>query len=110
MDAAGPAPVIDQGQWPEQLKKARAGQLMIWQLGYSAANPDVQDGLGILMARPRAAELSRASAMPRFDEMFRRMKVLPDGPEWLALLQEAMQDQPGVDADEIQACTASSPT
>ena len=27
---------------------ARAGQLMIWQLGYSAANPDVQDALGIL--------------------------------------------------------------
>ena len=27
-------------KWPENLKNARAGKLMMWNLGYSAASPD----------------------------------------------------------------------
>ncbi len=35
-------------KWPENLKNARAGKLMVWNLGYSAAAPDGQS-----VARPR---------------------------------------------------------
>ena len=48
MDAIGIRLEMRTAKWPEQLKAARAGQLMIWQLGYSSSSPDVQDGLQTL--------------------------------------------------------------
>jgi ABC-type transport system substrate-binding protein len=89
MDAVGLRLVIDKAQWPELLKKARAGQLMIWQLGYSAANPDVQDGLGILYGPASGGQNLPRFRHARFDEIYRRMDGLPDGPERLALLRES---------------------
>jgi ABC-type transport system substrate-binding protein len=88
MDALGLRLVIDKAQWPEQLKKARAGQLMMWQLGYSAANPDVQDGLGILYGPAAGGQNLPRFRNPRFDEIYRQMDGLPDGPQRLALLRE----------------------
>ncbi|WP_341891269.1 ABC transporter substrate-binding protein [Variovorax sp. YR752] len=88
MDALGLRLVIDKAQWPEQLKKARAGQLMMWQLGYSAANPDVQDGLGILYGPASGGQNLPRFRNARFDEIYRQMDGLPDGPERLALLRE----------------------
>lgn len=89
MDAIGIRLELEKGQWPEQLKKARAGQLMIWQLGYSAANPDVQDGLGILYGPASGGQNLPRFRHQRFDEIYRELDRLPDGPERLALLREA---------------------
>ncbi len=89
MDAVGIRLELEKGQWPELLRKARSGQLMIWQLGYSSANPDVQDGLGILYGPASGGQnLSRFRYEP-FDDISRKMDALPDGPERLALLREA---------------------
>ncbi|HZE90973.1 MAG TPA: ABC transporter substrate-binding protein, partial [Rhizobacter sp.] len=89
MDAINLRVQIRTGQWPEQLKAARAGQLMLWQLGSSASTPDVQDGLESLYG-PAAGggNLSRFK-QPRFDEIYQQMQSLPDGPQRLALLREA---------------------
>ncbi len=89
MDAIGIRLELEKGQWPEQLKKARAGQLMIWQLGYSAANPDVQDGLGILYGPASGGQNLPRFRHERFDQIYRQMDGLPDGPERLALLRES---------------------
>lgn len=89
MDAVGLRLEFEKGQWPEQLKKARAGQLMIWQLGYSAANPDVQDGLGILYGPASGGQNLPRFRSERFDQIYRQMDGLPDGPERLALLRES---------------------
>ncbi len=89
MDAVGLRLVIDKAQWPEQLKRAKAGQLMIWQLGYSAANPDVQDGLGILYGPAAGGQNLPRFRDARFDAIYRQMDSLPDGPERLALLRES---------------------
>jgi ABC-type transport system substrate-binding protein len=68
-------------KWPEQLKSARAGKLQVWALGGSSAQPDGQGALarydstqwgGQNMARFKHAEL---------DVLYRRMSVIPDGPE-----------------------------
>jgi ABC-type transport system substrate-binding protein len=91
MDAIGVRLVLEKGQWPEQLRKAKAGQLMIWQLGYSAANPDVQDGLGILYGPASGGQNLPRFKSERFDDLYRRMQALPDGPERLALLREAQK-------------------
>jgi ABC-type transport system substrate-binding protein len=82
---------IRPAQWPEQLKAARAGQLMVWQLGYSAASPDVQDGLQILYGPAAGGQNLARFKSPRFDAIFRQMQALPDGPERIALLREAQQ-------------------
>jgi ABC-type transport system substrate-binding protein len=80
---------IKPGQWPEQLKAARAGQLMLWQLGSSASTPDAQDSLEALYGPSAGGGNLARFKNPRFDEIYRQMQSLPDGPERLALLREA---------------------
>jgi ABC-type transport system substrate-binding protein len=89
MDALGLRLKIISGQWPEQLKMARAGQIMIWQLAYSASDPDVQSALQILYGPGAGGQNLARFKHARFDEIYRQMQALPDGPERLALLREA---------------------
>ena len=91
MDAVGLRLVFEKGQWPEQLKKARAGQLMLWQLGYTATSPDSQDGLGLLYGPAAGTQNLPRFKHERFDEIFLAMQSLPDGPERLALLRESQK-------------------
>jgi ABC-type transport system substrate-binding protein len=82
---------IEIGQWPEQLKKARAGQLMIWQLGYSAASPDGANALGLLYGPASGGQNLARFKSAKLDDLFNRMNALPDGPERLALLREGIR-------------------
>ncbi len=91
MDAVGLRLAIDRGQWPDQLKQARAGQLMIWQLGYSGGNPDVQDSLDILYGPSAGGQNLARFRNARFDAIFQQMAAMPDGPDRLALLREAQK-------------------
>jgi ABC-type transport system substrate-binding protein len=89
MDALGVRIEIQAGQWPEQLKAARAGKLMVWQLGSSASTPDVQDALGNLYGPDAGGGNLSRFKLDGFDEIYRKMQALPDGPERLALLRDA---------------------
>jgi len=89
LDAIGLRLEVRAAQWPEQLKAARAGQLMVWQLGYSSASPDVQDALLTLYGPAAGGQNLPRFKHERFDSIYRRMQSLPDGPERLALLREA---------------------
>jgi ABC-type transport system substrate-binding protein len=91
MDHIGVRLKILKGQWPEQLKMARAGQLMIWQLGYSASDPDVQSALQTLYGPAAGGQNLARFHNARFDEIYTRMQSLPDGPERLALLREVQK-------------------
>jgi len=91
MDAVNIRLAIQLGQWPEQLKAARAGQLMVWQLGYTASAPDVQDASVLLYGPESGGQNLARFKHERYDEIFRQMQALPDGPERLALLREAQQ-------------------
>jgi ABC-type transport system substrate-binding protein len=77
------------GNWPDQLKGARAGKLMMWSVGMSATTPDGQGALGQLYGpESGSGNLSRFKNK-RFDEIYERMQAIPDGPERLALFDEA---------------------
>ena len=89
MDAVGLRLRIDIGQWPEQLKKARAGQLMLWQLGYTSAIPDMQDSFEILFGPASGGQNLARFRLEAFDALYRRMQLLPDGPERLQAIAEA---------------------
>lgn len=91
--AVGLRPSFFQGKWPEQLKQARSGKLMLWFLGSTASYPD---GIGMLqrLYGPQSGEqnLSRFR-LPAFDRLYERAQMLPDGPERDALFREAARLQ-----------------
>jgi ABC-type transport system substrate-binding protein len=76
-------------QWPENLKAARAGKLQMWSLANTAANPDAQESLQYMYG-PSIGQGNLARAkLPGFDEIYRRMLLMPDGPERAALFLQA---------------------
>ena len=77
------------GQWPEQLKAARAGKVMMWGLGQSAVSPDA-DGFLALGYGPQKGEGNLAFFdLPAFNTLYDAQTVLGDTPERLALMQDA---------------------
>ncbi len=77
------------GKFPEQLKAARAGKLMMWQLGLSAGSTNSG---GVLELGNSAAigQLNHARFnLPAFDALHRRQSQMPDGPERDAVIREA---------------------
>lgn len=77
------------GKFPEQLKAARAGKLMMWQLGLSAGSTNSG---GVLELGNSAAigQLNHARFnLPAFDALYQRQSQMPDGPERDAVIREA---------------------
>jgi ABC-type transport system substrate-binding protein len=89
MDAVGLRLEIETAQWPENLKKARAGQLMIWQLGGTASQPDVVDSFETLYGPAAGGQNLARFKLPAYDRLYERILSLPDGPERLGLIREA---------------------
>jgi len=91
MDAIGIKIEFKIGKWPEHLKAARAGKLMLWGLGYSAANPDGSGALALGYG-PARGEINLARfENAQFDTLYRKLQLLPDGPERLAMMQQAVK-------------------
>jgi ABC-type transport system substrate-binding protein len=76
-------------KWPENLKNGRAGKLMVWNLGNSAAAPDGQAALyrGATV-HFGGANFARYSSK-RYDAIYEQVRALPDGPERENLFYEA---------------------
>ncbi|MDQ6627970.1 MAG: ABC transporter substrate-binding protein [Pseudomonadota bacterium] len=91
MDAIGIRLRIKTAQWPEQLKAARAGKLMVWQLGSTNSSPDVQDALQILYGPAAGGQNLARFKDARYDQLYRRLQALPDGAERLAALHDALK-------------------
>jgi ABC-type transport system substrate-binding protein len=76
-------------KWPENLKNARAGKLMVWSLGYSSAAPDGQPsldrGASVHVGGQNLSRFRNAG----FDKLYMAMRSLPDGPERETLMTEA---------------------
>ena len=90
MDAIGIRTTFKVAQWPENLKAARAGKLMLWPVGTSAAG---LDGLGAL-ARYDSTQIGGQNMarfkMPAMDAIYRKLDTIADGPERDALFKEAI--------------------
>jgi oligopeptide transport system substrate-binding protein len=81
LNAVGLKVEFDTQKWPDLLKKARAGQVMMWGLGNTATTPEGYGFLELLYG-PHAglSNLSRFR-LPEFDKLYDRGQRLPDGPE-----------------------------
>ncbi len=76
-------------QWPENLKAARAGKLMMWGVAASASGGDGQGALTYLYG-PQSGEYNLARfKLPAFDAVYDQLTQVPDGPERDALFVQA---------------------
>lgn len=88
MDALGVRMQFQQGQWPEQLKAARAGKIMMWGLGWSASAPDGETFFDLGYGPNKGASNLSRFDLPRYNQIFDRQRVMEDSPERLALMRE----------------------
>jgi ABC-type transport system substrate-binding protein len=77
------------GQWPEQLKAARAGKLQLWSLGSSAAGVDGQGSLARLYGPQAGSQNLARFKNDAFDRIYERMQQIADGPEREELFRQA---------------------
>jgi ABC-type transport system substrate-binding protein len=89
MQAVGLRIEFRPAKWPENLKAARAGKLMMWGVGLSAASPDGMD----VFARGYSPDIGGSNLarfrLSEFDKVYERLKSIPDGPEREALFARA---------------------
>jgi ABC-type transport system substrate-binding protein len=68
-------------QWPENLRAARSGHFMIWDVNNTATRPDGQTQFEYLYG-PSAGNFNLARFHSKeFDAIYDKLLVLPDGPE-----------------------------
>jgi ABC-type transport system substrate-binding protein len=91
MNAVGIRVRFNTQQWPENLKAADAGKLMMWMLGESAASPDGQDALARLYGPMAGAVNFARFQLDEYDRLYESAQVLPDGPERAALIRQAQR-------------------
>ena len=78
-------------QWPENLKAARAGKLPVWTLGSSADAPDAIGALARYDSRQIGGQNMARFKLPAFDALYDRLQLIADGPERLALFDQAQK-------------------
>jgi ABC-type transport system substrate-binding protein len=81
MNALGIRVNFKPAKWPENLKNARAGKLMVWNLGSSAAGPDGGSALDRAATIHKGGQNLARFSNRQFDELYTRIKSMPDGPE-----------------------------
>jgi ABC-type transport system substrate-binding protein len=89
MDALGLRIEFETGQFGELIKKALAGQLMIWGYTWNISSPDGDFFLAMAYG-PNAGQSNDARfKWAPYDRLYERQRALPDGPERLALMRAA---------------------
>ena len=91
MDAAGIKIVFKTAKWPENLKSARAGKLMMWGLGYSASTPDGAGALGLGYGPAKGEGNLSRFANAEYDKLYLQQAVMADSPERLAIMQRLVK-------------------
>ena len=89
MDAIGLRIEFKTAKWPENLKASRAGKLMMWGVGWSAAAPDGDTFLALGYGPNKGQANHARFDLPAFNEVYQQQRLLPDGPERAALMLQA---------------------
>ncbi len=89
MNALGLQIRFQTAKWPENLKASRAGKLMMWGVGWTAGAPDGDTFLALAYGPNKGGANHSRFNLPAFNALYEKQRVLPDGPERLALMKEA---------------------
>ncbi len=91
MQALGLRITFRVGQWQENIKASRSGALMMWGTGWSAAIPDATYFLDVLHGPNKGQSNHARFDLPAFNALNLQQRVMPDGPERAALVQQALK-------------------
>jgi ABC-type transport system substrate-binding protein len=91
MDAIGLRIEFRIAKWPENLKQSTAGKLMMWGLGWSALAPDGETFLAMGYGGNKGQANKARFDLPAFNKAYLAQKVLPNGPERQAAMDEAQR-------------------
>lgn len=80
-------------KWPENLKSARAGKLMMWYLADTATRGDGAACIQNLFGRQIGNRNMSRFEHPEFDRVYEQLQLLSDGPEREALFLKAKRLQ-----------------
>ena len=89
MNAIGIRIEFKTAKWPENLKASRAGKLMMWGVGWSAGSPDADTFLALGYGPNKGQANHARFDRPEFNKLYTAQRILPDGPERLAVMDEA---------------------
>ena len=89
MDAIGIQIEFQVAKWPENLKSSRAGKLMMWGVGWSANDPDGDTFLALGYGPNKGQANHSRFDLPRYNALYEKQRLLPDGPERQAVMTEA---------------------
>ena len=89
MTAIGIQMEFKTAKWPENLKSSRAGKLMMWGLGWSAGQPDADTFLALGYGPNKGQANHARFDLPAFNALYDKQRQMPDGPERLAVIEEA---------------------
>jgi ABC-type transport system substrate-binding protein len=76
-------------KWPENLKASRAGKLMMWGVGWLAAQPDADTFLALGYGPNKGQANHARFDLPAFNALYERQRSMPDGPERAAVMRDA---------------------
>jgi ABC-type transport system substrate-binding protein len=76
-------------KWPENLKNSRAGKLMMWRVGWTAAQPDGDTFLALGYGPNKGQANHSRFDQPDFNALYARQRTLPDGAQREALFHAA---------------------
>jgi ABC-type transport system substrate-binding protein len=80
-----------QAQWQENIKASRAGQLMMWSTGWSAALPDASYFTDVMYGPNKGMSNHARFNHPEVNALHEQQRSMPDGPERFALVQRALK-------------------
>ena len=89
MKSIGLRIVFKPAKWPENLKASRAGKLMMWGVGWSAASPDGDTFLALAYGPNKGGANHSRFDLPAFNELYIKQNKMPDGPEREKVMVEA---------------------
>lgn len=89
MRAIGLRISFQMAKWPEQLRASRAGQLMMWGVGWSAGAPDGDTFLALGYGPNKGQANHARFDLPAFNRLYERQREMPDSPERLRVMQDA---------------------
>jgi ABC-type transport system substrate-binding protein len=89
MKSVGLRIVFKPAKWPENLKASRAGKLMMWGVGWSAASPDGDTFLALAYGPNKGGANHSRFDLPAFNELYMKQNKMPDGPEREKVMVEA---------------------
>jgi ABC-type transport system substrate-binding protein len=91
MDAINVRIVFKVANWPDNLKGANAGKLMMWGVGWSAGAPDGETFLALGDGGSKGQANKSRFDLPEYNRLFNLQKRLPNGPERQAAMDEAQR-------------------